>query len=376
MAKRVKLNEKVILPAVKSAGMRGAAKQALEAHKSMLPVKKPGGKYFTESLPIKFFSSGCTTLDCVISGGKGWPLGRMSNIVGDKAVGKSLLAIEACANFARAYKNGRIFYRESEAAFDIPYANNLGLPEDRVDFGPEGIESQWDTIEDVFEDLDAQLDACLKAEVPGLYIIDSLDALSSRAEMARKPGEASFGGEKPKILGELFRKLTRRIKKADFAVIIVSQIRDNIGAMFGEKHKRAGGKSMDFYASAVIWLTHLKINNLTRGGATRAVSVNIKAKCKKNKIVNPFRECQFTISFGYGVEDIASSLDWLEENKMLDKLLPVLGLKSKNEIDPYFDTAQDTPEGYLAANKLLRGVVIDSWEEVEARFRPTRKKYG
>lgn len=337
------------------------------------PVLNEGGLYFPTKAGIKFIPTGCTLLDCVI--GFGWPMGRMSNIVGDKAVGKSLLAIEACANFARVYPKGKIFYRESEAAFDIPFANTLGLPEKRVDFGPEGIETQWDTIEDVFEDLDARLDECIKAKVPGLYIIDSLDALSSRAEMARKPGEATFGGEKPKIIGEMFRKLTRRIKTADFAIIIVSQIRDNIGAMFGEKHKRSGGKALDFYASIVVWLTHLKINSVVRGGAKRAVSVDIQAKCKKNKVTLPFRECKFTISFGYGTEDIAASLDWLEENKMLTKLLPLVGLKKLDEIEEFFQKAELTPEGYQAASNILNELVRASWAEVEARFAPTRRKY-
>src|SRR5678815_1927156 len=170
--------------------------------------RNPGGDYFPERRKkIKFVQSGCSVLDCVV--GYGWPLGRVVNIVGDRSTGKTLLAIEACANFARDYPKGKIWYREAEAAFDVDYAESVGLPAKRVDFGPEGIDTQWDTIEDIFEDLDE----VLKTNTEGLYVIDSLDALSSRAELKRKLEDGTFGLDKQKILAGLFRKYIRRVKK-------------------------------------------------------------------------------------------------------------------------------------------------------------------
>lgn len=318
---------------------------------------------------VKCIPTGCTTLDCVLGGG--WGLGRIANIVGDKAVGKTLLAIEACANFAHQNPEGRIFYRESEAAFDASYAETLGLPLDRVDFGPEGIETQWETIEDVFEDLDARLTEVAKAGVAALYIVDSLDALSSRAELARKPGEGTFGLEKQKALGELFRKLVRRIKVTNCAVIFVSQIRDKIGITFGEKHTRSGGKALDFYASQILWLHHLKQLGSTRGGAKRVTGVRIMAKCKKNKISLPFRQCEFEIGFGYGVRDELASIEWLEEVKALGKL----GITSATA-DAYLDNLDTlSAEELKAEQQRLRDTVLETWTEVEGRFTPRRKKY-
>lgn len=319
---------------------------------------------------VRCIPTGCALLDCVLGGG--WARGRVVNIVGDKAVGKSLLAIEACANFHRQEPRGKIYYREAEAAFDESYAETLGLPEDAVDFGPEGIDTVWDTIEDIFEDLERCLDYCKAHNVPGLYIVDSLDALSSRAELSRDIDKGTFGLEKQKMLGTLFRKLVRRVKKQDFCVIIVSQIRDKIGFVVGDKHTRSGGKALDFYASQIVWLSHLGIINQTVKGVKRAVGVRIKAKCKKNKVGKPFRECEFTISFGFGVEDVLAGVDWLQSVKATGRL----GLTSQKEIDAFLDAA-DAAEGaeLEAVRNKVREAVFAEWEQVEGRFAPKRRKY-
>ena len=338
--------------------------------KEEAPEVKSGGLYFAESKTgVRCIPTGCTLLDCVLGGG--WPLGRIGNIVGDKSVGKTLLAIEACVNFERAYPKGRIYYREAEAAFDEAYAAELGLPTKRIDFGEDGVGTPWDTIEDVFEDLDAKVAECKKAKVPGLYIIDSLDALSSRAELERKPGAPTFGGEKNKVVGELFRRLVREIESSDVALLILSQIRENIGAMFGEKYRRAGAKALDFYATHALWLAHLGRITAQVGGVKRVTGVRIKAQCKKNKLAHPFRECEMDISFGYGVKDEAASLDWLEEVKGLGPL----DLK-KEDLGKYLEGLDVMPptERRVEQGK-IRDVVLAKWAEVEGRFAPTRKKY-
>lgn len=334
-------------------------------------VEPSTSDYFPNVARVPCIPTGCSLLDCVLGGG--WGRGRIANIVGDKSVGKSLLAIEACANFANDEPKGKIFYRESEAAFDEPYAETVGLPVKRVDFGPDGIGTVWDTIEDIFEDLDARLDECKRLGVPGLYIVDSLDALSSRAEMSRDPDKGTYGLEKQKMLGKLFRQLVRRIKAQDFCVVIVSQIRDKIGVTFGEKHTRSGGKALDFYASQILWLSHLGIISKTVGGVKRAVAVRIKAKCKKNKIAASFRECEMTLDFGYGIDDIAAGIEWLEEVKGLGRL----GLKGGVAVDEFLKTAS------LASGKELselrnkvRDAVFAEWSNVEKRFAPSRKKYA
>ena len=335
-------------------------------------TKGAGGTIYTPGArrDVDFVPSGCALLDCVLGGG--WALGRMANVVGDKSTGKSLLAIEACANFAHKFPKGKIWYREAEAAFDPDYAAELGLPVDRVDFGEKGIDTKWDTVEDIFEDLKKQLDACAKRDVAGLYIIDSLDALSTRDELARPIDKGSYGTAKAKLMGTLFRQLGRDLKANKFLLLIISQIRDRIGVSFGEKYTRTGGHAMDFYASQILWLAHLETLKQTKGGVSRATGVSIKAKCKKNKISKPFRECIFDITFGYGVEDITASVDWLAEIKQLHRL----GLKDSS-VDAYLTKASklDGAE-YQKERELVVQAVQAAWAEVEGRFAPTRKKYG
>lgn len=332
------------------------------------PVVEPKkDNYFSKS-NLQFIGSGCVLFDCVLGGG--WPLGRISNLVGDKSTGKTLCAIEAAANFIRKWPDGHIWYREAEAAFDETYAETLGLPVDKVDFGEDGIDTQWETIEDIYEDLQACCALAIKSGQPGLYIVDSLDALSSRAELARNIDEGTYGMEKQKQLGQLFRRLTRDIKQANVAVIIVSQVREKIGMAFGDKVRRSGGKALDFYASIVVYLSHLKRLKRTIGGISRPTGIIVRVKCEKNKISMPFRECEFSLRFGYGIDEMAASIAWLDQARKAKPLLD--GVAS----DKYLaETESLEGSDYRKRCATVRKAVRVAWREVEESFTPVRRKY-
>ena len=300
-------------------------------------TENSGGLYFSsEKKNYQFISSGCTVLDCVLGGG--WPLGRIVNVVGDRSTGKTLLAMEAIANFFPKYDNGWVRYVEAESAFDEDYASALGIPMSRVES-----KNDLDTVEAVFEDLDS-----ISYEEPGLYIVDCLDALSDKAEMDRGIGEGSYGAAKAKKLSELFRRLVRKLAQKNIFVMIISQVRDNIGATFGEKHSRSGGKALDFYASQILWLAHIKTLKRTINKVERPTGITVRARCKKNKIGLPFRQCDFDIRFGYGIDDIGASTEFLNT---LGKAAP------------------KTPEA-------LREAVIREWYAIEKKFIPETRKYG
>lgn len=337
-----------------------------------------GGDYFPPKAAVEFIPTGSILFDCTIGGG--WALGRTGNIVGDKSVGKTLMAIEACANFARKYPDGRVWYREAEAAFDTSYAEALGLPVSKVDFGKQGTDTHWDTIEAVVRDFELRLEQAADEKVPGLYIIDSLDALTSEAALKRKIGQQAYP-EKPKILGQMFSKNTRLQREAKVNLLIVSQVRDNIGVTFGRKYKRTGGKALDFYASQVVYVSHIETVYREIGNVKRATAVRVRIKCDKNKIAMPFRECEATLRFGYGMDDLDASLRWLEEVKMLERVGIVTKGKDAKAVGAAMGkylteaTKMSQPE-YDARIQEVRMVVEGAWNEIEKDFLPKRRKYA
>lgn len=324
-----------------------------------------GGSYFAApTSSLAFIKTGCVKLDCDLGGG--WPLGRISNVVGDRSTGKTLLAIEAAANFAKDYE-GKIYYREAEAAFQKEYAEALGMPIGRVDFGKKVIE----TVEDVYDDLSRKIELCIKRKKPALYVLDSLDALSDRAEKALAFDAGSYGGTKPKQMGKMFRQLVKPIEEAQIHLMIISQVRDKIGVSFGDKHSRSGGKALDFYASQILFLSNLGQIYQTRKNVKRTTGIGVRAKVKKNKVGLALREAQFNIEFGFGIDDLSASVTWLDEVSRLDDA----SLTVKSAAELLKAVKKFNSEEYAAEAKRLGDVVKKVWSDIEISFLPKRKKY-
>jgi len=336
---------------------------------------KPKNSYFTqiEKEGIDFIPSGCTLLDCVLGGG--WPLGRVSNIVGDKSSGKTLLAIEGCTNFHFLYPKGNIIYYEAESAFDTDYAAALGMPVDTIDFV--GTEN---TIEELYELLEDLLEDKTLIKQPTFFVVDSLDGLSDRAEQKRKIDEGTYGSNKAKKLSEMFRRLISKLEECNVHLQFISQLRDNIGAMIGAKHKRSGGRALDFYASQVLWLTEIKKHKKTSRKIQRVTGIQVKAACKKNKIGLPFRDCEFPITFGYGVDDLAAHIEFLNKVDALEDIQDLIGWNG-NKLDTAKQTTlirgiksksnQDQHLIRQGVNKEIKKI----WKEIEQNFIPKSSKY-
>lgn len=326
-----------------------------------------GGNYFTTPKDdVDFFSSGCKTFDLALGGG--WAERRIANIIGDKSTGKTLLCIEAMTNFAIKYpmkgRQGRIRYRETEAAFNEKYAEALGLPLNRVDFGGD---APMETVEDLFEELEHR---CKIAKHPELMIVDSLDALSSRAERERGIDEGSYGGEKAKKMSELFRRQAAAMADKNITMIIVSQVRDKINVKFGRKWTRSGGRALDFYASQVPVLAQIGKVPRTIGGITRTIGIQIKAILDKNKVGLAFREAEFDIMFGFGIDDFKSCMEFLKKVKHEQDALDNMKPESFNQ---FMRTASD--EDYHRNMARIHAAVEHRWYEVERSFLPKRSKY-
>lgn len=332
-------------------------------------VERAGDAWGLREPVAETFSTGCTLLDCVLGGG--WAYDRVANVIGDRSTGKTLLAIEACANFALANPTGEIVYVEAEAAFDEGYAAALGLPPGRVTFpnNSKSAEEHIQTIEDLFEDLERRCAGKSKKRL--LYIVDSLDALSDRDEVEREIDKASYGQSKPKKLSELFRRLIAKFKKRNLTLMIISQVRDAIGVAFGDKLKRSGGRALDFYATHSLWLAHLGQIKVVKKKVERVVGVRVRALCKKNKVGPPFRECEFPLLFSFGVEDVVAGLDWLVEvgrNQLI-------GMSKEAAEKAAAGVAKLSNSEYRALRDKVQKAVRIGWAEVEKEFQPTRSKY-
>ena len=324
--------------------------------------------YFTdEKTNLQFVSTGCTVLDCALGGGP--VLGRVINVVGDKSTSKTGLATECLINFTQQYPKGRPAFREIEGAWDPAYAEAMGMPLDKIDFGDP--KSPMLTVEDFARDLDAFVDAQIKANNPGFYALDSLDSLSDEAEMEKDIGEGTYGMAKSKQLSIMFRKITRKIECSKVTLMIISQVRDNINAMaFGEKQRRSGGKALDFYASQIVWLAHVKTLKKTIKGIERPYGIRVRAKVKKNKVGMPFREAEFDFIFGYGIDDLGSSISWLKE---IGKLEDVIGNMKETAYREHINNCDDAK--YREEQRRVAEIVKKRWREVEDTFLPKRQKY-
>lgn len=329
------------------------------------PKLRKRGLYFSspkDEDEVAFFSSGSKTLDLALGGG--WALRHVSNIIGDQSTGKTLLAIEGATNFAAKYPTGKVRYREFEHAFQKRYAGALGMPMDRVDFGEEPL---W-TVEDLFEELSYRAE---HSKSPEFFIVDSLDAVSSRAELARSIDQDSYAGEKAKKMSELFRRLIGKIEQRDITLMVISQVRDKIGVRFGRKWTITGGRALDFYTSQRIVLAHLGQVYKTRNNLKRTVGITVKANVIKNKIGFAYRDSTFDILFGYGIADAAACLDWAKKHGV--NLTEALGgLKESAFMTMIMTNSGDWRRGL---NK-LHVAVEKRWWELEQEFLPTGHKYG
>lgn len=317
--------------------------------------------------PIPKITSGSFLLDKVLGGG--WACGRVSNIVGDRSAGKSLLAFEAMANFAVASDAENCRLAEIESALDRSYAKTVGLPD--------GIQltDEIETVEQMEKDLAIFCAAQTKKKdsPAGIYVIDSLDALSDDAEMERETGAATYGTAKAKNMSTMFRKKIATIDRANVHLMVISQIRDNIGVTFGETKKRSGGRALDFYCSQVIWIADIGKIKKTVKGVEMIIGSNVRARCKKNKVGMPHREVDIEVIYNYGVDDESSMINYLKKHKDADVGDRTVEQWRRDMLDL---RKQRDRSGLRQLNKKLRKLVGAHWDAVEDAVRPTMSKYG
>lgn len=330
----------------------------------------------------EFLSTGCTIFNCAL-GGYGYKSGTLVNLVGDTGSAKSAIAAEMIA-YNKKILGDRFkwFYNDVEGGLNIDTVSMYGFeikPED-------GYYSH--TIEDFAAHLSKEIKKIKDDEIL-LYVLDSFDNLSSEEEMDRvkedqkrreiimeggevKDQKGSFNQAKQRSLNEFFRTRAKEVRDKNCILLIISQVRENIGISFGPKYRRNGGKGLDHYANQIIWLAECEEHYKLSGIKKRPIGITTKAKVSKNREGKPFRFCFMEILFDYGVDNVRSNLTFLydlktETGKDSDKK-KIEWKKEQYTIDKLIEHIEDNNE-----EEELNSLVIEKWDEIEASIAPNRK---
>jgi recombination protein RecA len=262
-------------------------------------IMKLGEDTMPGEIPV--LPTGALSLDLALGVG-GLPRGRVSEIYGPEASGKTTLALHVIAEAQK--KGGIAAFIDAEHALDVHYAKRLGVKTDDL------LISQPDTGEQALE----IAEILVRSGAVDVIVVDSVAALVPKAEIEGEMGDAHMGLQ-ARLMSQALRKLTATISKSQTILIFINQIRMKIGVMFGNPETTTGGNALKFYASVRL--------DIRRTAAIKqgqdVIGSRTKVRVVKNKVAPPFKEVEFDIIYGEGISREGDILDLAVEKNMIEK---------------------------------------------------------
>jgi len=250
---------------------------------------------------VPTISTGSIMVDYAL-GVNGIPRGRITEIYGPEASGKTTLALQVIAEAQKA--GGYAAFIDAEHAFDPKYARNLGINTDEL------LVSQPDSGEQALE----ITETLIRSGALDVIVIDSVAALVPRAEIEGEMGDSHMGLQ-ARLMSQALRKITGVVSKTRTSCIFINQVREKIGVMFGNPETTTGGRALKFYSSVRIDIR--RIGSIKKGD--EVLGNRTKVKIAKNKVAPPFKVVEFNILYGKGISRVSEILDLAVEYDIIEK---------------------------------------------------------
>jgi recombination protein RecA len=260
----------------------------------------------------KWVPTGCDMLDLAISNrpNAGWPVGRIIEITGLEASGKSLLAAYALKSTQQ--QGGLGIYIDTEAATSREYLQAIGVDIEKLVYIP------LEALEDIFDSIEATIAKVRKAskDVLVTIVVDSIMGATTKKELEGEHGKDGYATEKAIVLSKAMRKITNMLARQNVCLILTNQLRVRMGVSFGDPYGTSGGKAVAFHSSVRIRLKSLGQIKMKLNGVDQVIGIKTRAIVQKNRLGPPLKSVDYDIYFESGIDNYGSWLETLKTYKL------------------------------------------------------------